>query len=512
MEKLQTKIISIIFLTAIAIPVFPFELPIQPVNPVSNLYLIPENTASSPPKRAVLSKNDVKNQYTIAFERFMQSNVKAAYSDFKILIDTTPPNDFAYMNISERMADIGFFTLSELSISKMKDKEITEIMTEDVKRFYFPAVKLKPDDEIYLGEMYSNIIYNAQSSEASEELIKNIQLLQKSDYANYVAALGALKSGNLGTANIYIDKAIAMNEANLNYKKLKAEILTYGKKPQDALKLASYIKQQPLYSKEFIRKVNSLEQFILYKISKTESQKNYHLGFYYYFENENTKSVRTLQSALSGKKKMNADVYALLARVYFDMKDYDKAQDAASKALKIGGGKTYALAALGDLSYMAEDYKKALVYYQQASKDKSTPINYVKLAKTYAKLGKEPKANEIFTKIIKAYNNSYDAYYYIALNDKTKEISYLKKCLALNNSCLDAWIALARIEIMRQNFDKAKNYLATAKHIDENDFRYYYYQGLINKNEGLREDAVFNFKKSLILNPDFIPAKEELNI
>ena len=510
--KIYEKIFSILILTAITLPANSVELPVPPVNPVGDFHLMPKNTLSAPPKRATLSKNDIKNQYTIAFDRFMQSNVKSAYTDFKILIDTTHPDDFAYMHISERMADIGFFTLSELSISKMKDKEITDTITEDIKRFYFPAVKLKPDDEIYLGEMYSNIIYNAQSREASEELMKNIPLLQKSDYANYVAALGALKSGSTETANTYIDKAIAMNNANLNYKKLKAEILTYGKKPQDALKLAAYIKQQPLYSTEFIRKVNSLEQFILYKTRKTETLKNYHLGFYYYYENENTKAVRTLQSAISNKKKTNADVYALLSRVYFDMKDYDKAQDTALKALKIDGGKTYALAVLGDLAYREEDFKKALDYYQQAAKDKSTPDNSVKLAKTFDKLGKSRKADEIFTKVIKSYNNAYAAYYYIALSDKTKEISYLKKCLAQNNTFKDAWIDLARIEITRQNSEKAKNYLAIVKHIDENDFRYYYYQGLINKNEGLSEDALLNFQKSLILNPDFIPAKEELNI
>ena len=119
---------------------------------------------------------------------------------------------------------------------------------------------------------------------------------------------------------------------------------------------------------------------------------------------------------------------------------------------------------------------------------------------------------EIFTKVLKAYNNAYAAYYYIAINDKSKELAYLKKCVALNNNFKDGWLDLARVEIERENFDDAKNYLATAKHIDENDFRYYYYQGLISKNQGLQDDAIFNFKKSLILNPDFTPAKEEVNI
>ena len=493
-------------------PVAAFELPLQPVNPVNTTDLMPKNTISVPPKRATLSKNDIKNQYVIALDRFMQSNVKASYYDFKVLIETTLPNDYAYMQIAESMADIGFFNLAELSMNKMEDKEITEIVTEDIKRFYFPSKKLKQGDEIYLGEMYSNIIYNAQSREATNELIKNTTLLENSDYANYMVALGALKSGSTDTASIYIDKAISMNSTNLNYKKLKAEILAQSSKPQDAIKIVTYIKQQPLYSTEFIRKVNSLEQFILYKIKKNEIQKNYHLGFYYYYENENTRAVRTLQSAISNKKKTNSDVYALLSRVYFDMKDYDKAQDMALKALKIDGNKTVALSVAGDLAYRDKDYRKALEYYSDAAKDKATPDNQIKLAQAYDKLGKSKKAVEIYTRVLKAYNNAYLAYYYLALCDKTKEVSYLKKSLALNNSFKDAWIDLARVEINRQNYDLAKNYLATAKHIDENDFRYYYYQGLVNKNQGLTEEAVKNFKKSLILNPDYTPAKEELNI
>lgn len=71
---------------------------------------------------------------------------------------------------------------------------------------------------------------------------------------------------------------------------------------------------------------------------------------------------------------------------------------------------------------------------------------------------------------------------------------------------------MGRVEVERQNFNDAKKYLSIANYIDENDFRYYYYQGLICKNQGLKQDAVFNFKKSLLLNPNYTPAKEELSI
>lgn len=57
----------------------------------------------------------------------------------------------------------------------------------------------------------------------------------------------------------------------------------------------------------------------------------------------------------------------------------------------------------------------------------------------------------------------------------------MKKAIAINANFKDAWIDLGRVSIERGNYADAKNYLGVANYIDENDFRYYYYQGLIAK-------------------------------
>lgn len=480
---------------------------IAPANPLSPMP-IPANTIALPVKKAVLTHNSLHNQYAIAFDRFIQSNVKSAYGDFKILIETMDESDYGYIQLAQRMADIGFFNLSDMAVSKIDDKSLSDFLVEDMKLYYFPSKKLKKDDEIYLGEVFSNIMYNDQSREATAELVKNTTLLENSDYANYIASLGYLKSNDLINAETYINKAIGMNNQNLNYKKLKAEILSQGKKPQNALKTVDYIKSQKLYSTDFTRKVNSLEQFVLYKSKKNYSEKMYHLGYYYYYENELAKSVRTLQGAFTSKKKFNKDVYALLSRVYFNMNDFEKAQDNAQKALKIDGNNRQALLVLGDLSSRTKDYKTALKYYKDA--ENGDIESSVKIAQTYEQLGKQKKALEIYERLLKTYDNCYMAYYKIALADKSKEIAYLKKALAINISFKDAWIDLGRCAIESQNFKDAKRYLAIANYIDENDFRYYYYQGLLVKKQG--QDGASYFKKSLRLNPDYEPAKEELKI
>jgi tetratricopeptide (TPR) repeat protein len=100
----------------------------------------------------------------------------------------------------------------------------------------------------------------------------------------------------------------------------------------------------------------------------------------------------------------------------------------------------------------------------------------------------------------------------MALLEKDREETYIKKSLAINPNFKDGWIDLARLEIAKDSYDKAISYLNVAKYIDENDYRYYYYLGLVMKNKGLTAEAGKNFEKSLDLNPNYELAKEELNI
>ena len=46
---------------------------------------------------------------------------------------------------------------------------------------------------------------------------------------------------------------------------------------------------------------------------------------------------------------------------------------------------------------------------------------------------------------------------------------------------------------------------------DQANYKYYYVEGLINKNIGKPQAAAVSFKKALKLNPNFTPAQKELN-
>ena len=483
---------------------------INPVDPAttSNQYSTDDILI---PKKAKLTQNAIHNHYAIGMQRFMQSNVKSAYMDFKIMIETIVPNDYAYLKMADEMAEIGFFTLSEDAIKKASDKDIAYIQSEDIKKFYFPQNMLEANDEIYLAEIYSNIIYNAQSKEATTELIKNTTLLAKSDYANYLAALGLLKTGDIKNAEVYINSALKINPQNLNYQKLKIEIILQGNKPKNALKLLEHLKENKLYTTEYIRKINELEHYTLYRTETNDTMKKYHLGYYYFLQEEYTKAARTLQGAITTKKKTNREVYALLAEVYYMQKEYEKAENFADKSLQLGGKNKQASFIMGKVKYKNKEYKEALKYFKDAeSKTDATASAWV--AMTYSQLGNPEKAKEINSKILKDHSDCALAYYNVALQDKEREYEYLKKAVALNLTFIDGWVALTKNAIDRNNLDNARKYLAIVKYIDENDFRYYYYQGLIYKMKGLVQDANFYFKKSLTINPDSELVKKELGI
>lgn len=488
---------------------------IKPVNPLDynpETYQEVINQPSFELKRGTLTKNAIKNQYTIAMDKFMQSNVRSSYQDFKMLIENIVPNDYVYMRLTREMAAIGFFSLAELSMSKIQDDAISSLLEDDVKTYYFPNYRLTHKDQMYLAEIYSNIMYNDQSQEATTELMKQVGLLMDSDYANYLVAFGSMKNGDIKQAEKSIAVAISKNPENINYKRLKAEIYSQSDKPQDGVKYLDDMDSKYINTVVFDKELLASQQYILYKASKNDYWKKYHLAYYYYSENELSKALRVLQTSISGKKNINKEVYALTAQVYYDMKEFEKAQDYALKAVDIDSSKSNALIILGNLAMRNKDYKLAESYYKKAVSKDETHTAEIKLAEVYQQTDNEKKARDIYSKILKDSSKCYEAYYQMALLDKDREEAYLKKAVAINPEFKDGWIDLARLEIDKESYDQALTYLGIAKYIDENDFRYYYYLGLVLKNKGLMAEADKNFEKSLNLNPDYSLAKEELKI
>ncbi len=461
----------------------------------------------------VISQIEAFNEFIKATDKFKQSNVGAAYDDYKYILDNVNTNDFGYTIMSGKLADYGLFYLSELACRKMSDKEITENHVDNIKKFFYPKKRLPYNEEIYLAEAYSDIMFNDRSKEVMEELLENSDILEHFDYANYILALAAFNANKLPIAKQYIQVAVTQNPDNINYQILQAKIYANGMKPQEAMKFVNHLKKIDLTEAELQRRVNSIEQYVLYKNAKKDRERNYHLGNYYYYEGDYNKAVKTLQSALSKKKAFNAKVNASLSRVYLSMQEYEKAKDAAQKSVKKDSDNPEANMTLGNIHYLQKNYKKALKNYKKVEKNKNYQTKAeVKIAQTLQRLGEENKSKQLFEKILAKSSTECEAYYNIAMAEPFKQLAYLKKALALNIMYIDAWFGLARHELSRDNFAIAQDYLSNAFYIDQNDFRYYYYQGLLYKNQDDVTTASIYFKKCLKLNPNCAEAQKELNL
>lgn len=461
----------------------------------------------------VISQIEAFNDFTRATDKFKQSNVGAAYDDYKFILDNVTSNDFGYTLMAGKLADYGLFYLSELACKKMSDTDITKNHVDNIQKFFYPKKRLPYNEEIYLAEAYSDVMFNDRSKETMEELLENADILENFDYANYILALAAFKANKLPIAKQYIQVAVTQHPDNINYLILQAKILANGMKPQEATKIVNKLKKIDLTEAELERRVNSIEQYVLYKNAKKDWERNYYLGNYYFYEGDYNKSIKTLQSALSKKKAFNAKVNASLSRVYLTMQEYEKAKDAAIKSVKKDKNNAQARMTLGNINYLQKKYKKAINDYEKVVKDKTQQTHAeVKIAQTLQKIGEENKSKQLFEKVLEKSSTEFEAYYNIAMSEPFKQLAYLKKALALNIMYIDAWFGLARHELSRDNFALAQDYLSNAFYIDQNDFRYYYYQGLLYKNKDDIGTALMYFKKCLKLNPNCTEAQKELNL
>lgn len=406
----------------------------------------------------------------VALEKFHNSNVISAYDDFQNILQTIDNNDFEYTLFARTMVDLGFFDLANSAISKVKDRQIFGSYIEEMKIFYFPAKKASKENEMFLSETLSNILYNNQSYEATKELLKKKELISNSDYASYLMALGYYKSNYFTQALQYIDIAIIQNPTNISYQALKVKILAEGKSPQNALKLISSMKKQKFRSLEFENNIDILEQYLL---SKTEPKnKEYHLANYYYLQQEYSKALKVLQQSTL-KEKYKTDNYALFAKIYFDTNEIEKSKDMVKKVQK--KDKNKALVVAGDLKFRNKEYKTALRYYKKALKqDKNSSQVLAKIAKTYQMLNNQKKAQAIYSKILKTSATCYEAYFEVGLTNN--DVEYIKKSLSINMLYKPAWVELSRLEFNKGNAELAQKYLMNT--IDENEFRYYYRQRL----------------------------------
>lgn len=432
--------------------------------------------------------NDNPASFNTAQNKFALANTSAAHSDFKQLIENASEKDFYLLNKAIYLAEYGFFDLTDTIFSKIDNYDIAQNYINDIKNFYYPAQRLEHNELIYLAEAYSNIKYNNYAQEAVLDIVNNNILLQNSsDYTYYILALGYFETKDYLQALNYISLANSRNPNNINYKITKFKILLELNQHKKAEKLLRDIKKINLNCKELKNKISALEQFYLYKVEKNETLKNYHLGYYYLLEGKNSAAQRVLISNISNNKKLNGEIYNLLARSYLTS-DVIKSNEYAQKAQK-----NYCKSPLGYYAQAIDKWnhagaKQALRALNKGQKIKKIAEIENMIAEILHKTNRTKQANKLLTTLVKKYPCNYKALYYASFYAPNPE-AILKQALSFNVLYSDAYYQLALIYANRENFTLAKEYLNNVKYICGTNFKYYYYLSCIEALQGNAELA-----------------------
>ena len=450
----------------------------------------------------VIKDNFVKSKYASAENRFAQNNVKAAYDDFSDLIDRASHDDYVFLVYGIKMAEYGFFDLSDALINKLDSNIFTSSYIKDIKKYYYPSALVSQKDLIYLADAYSNIMYNNMAIETTSELLNSNQA-GESDYKNYLIALGYYKSNNLQQALKYINNAIIENDSNINYLSLKAKVLADLNKPKQALKILEKIKKTEFLTVDFQNKVRSVEEYILYKTSKEEALKDYHLAYYYHLQNKSLLATKVLQTSVLQAKQYSPMIFSLLGKIYYENDEPLKAQEFAARAFREDKNNYLAAITLADVNYDNRKFEEALKYYKRAQKLTKDAEPDVGVAKTYLALEKDKKSQKLYEKLLKKHNSNEELLVESLQVFPQKADYYLPKVASIDISNNDIWLGLANLAIRDKNFNMAATYLNNSYYIDTNNFKYYYYLSLVLRAKGDIELANQSLIRCSRLNSDY---------
>ena len=450
----------------------------------------------------VIKDNFIKSKYTSAANRFMQGNVKASHDDFEDLVSKAAHDDYVFLMYGMKMSEFGFFDLTDELISRLDTNLYTQNYVNDIKKYYYPSGMVNQKDILALSDAYAGIVYTDLAIETTSELLNSTQI-GESDYKNYLISLGYYKSNETQKALKYINDAIIQNDKNISYKVLQAKILADLGKNRQALKVLSQIKKSGFTTVDFQDKIRAAEEYVLYKVSKDEALKDYHLSYYYHLQDRSFLASKVLQSAVLKAKEHSAKIFSLLGKIYYDNDEITKAQEYAQRAYKENHRNYLAVMTLGDLSFDERNYEDALKYYKEAKKLTKDSAPKVGMAKTYLALDQNKKSKKMYEKLLKKQEINEDL-----LADSLKLYPqradyYLPAIASVDITNNEMWLGLANLAIKDGNYNMAQTYLNNSYYIDENNFKYYYYLSQVLRAKGDDERANLSLIRCSRLNSDY---------
>ena len=447
-------------------------------------------------------KSQTRKKFISISSKFNQGNAKVAYDEYENLIDEID-NDVCLLNLSKIFYEIGFFSLANKATEKIVYKNQFYDNISDLEKSYKPKSLLTKEDEIFFAKQYSGIYFDNTAQENIQELLNLKNKYQKNDYYDFILSRAYLETKDTKNALNYVNKAINLNNKNINYQLFRIDILISQKKYQEAKKLIEKLEKSSL-ALNFIPELKIKKETVLIYTTNNEKDKKYHTVNKTFLEGNFEKNNDKITTLYAKSELANGSIER--ANVYF------------VNSYKLNKNNVDTIIGLGDIMYLHGDYKNAVKTYKKALNKDSEKDNYeiiLKLAQAQRQYAKNPKElKKLEAKLDKMPKTAYMDYYSAALsiaqkNDVLKE-EFLKRALDSNPMYENALGSLIELYLKNNQFELAKGLIYNVSFTLEKNFYYYYLCGLYNQATKKNNDAIQFYKTSLNLNPNFEIANTKL--
>lgn len=196
-----------------------------------------------------------------------------------------------------------------------------------------------------------------------------------------------------------------------------------------------------------------------------------------------------------------------LANYYYQINNFEKAEEYYFKALENNENYPDCHNSLGNLFRSKKEYNKALKHYLKARKIRPTDPNYINnIACIYHLMGNEDEAYKYYVECLNLDPNYVPVYCNIGIIFRNRgqleeAANYYNKALAVNINDPIAHNNLGNVFLDKYNFDQAIIHYKKVLELDPANFQAYNNIGGAYKEKGELDTAIYYFEKLIQFSP-----------
>ena len=487
--------------------------------PYFDLFSVADNIVNLNSIQDVNEQDTLIDKFQQVINKTKQGNPHSAREDLK-RISQSIKNDYQRLNFAKFLYSNGYFLLADEVLNSVHSKEELSKTVALLRNVYAIKYPLTEEQENILHKTLSLIYQDNLPHEASFDLKKQEELINNSDYANYVMSCAFFALGQYDKSLQYIDQAISINDINLSYKLYKTKIYVVS---GEAKKAIDYISDNGFGNEILRNEFLKLYYKAAASLAKKIGDKKYYEALVCYLDCNFYGAIEALRAGLLLDDK-NLKLNYLLFKSLVNIKDVSAAQKIADKMHSYNPKSPYVQEVFGDLNFIDANYVAANGFYSKAVKLKTGEV-YSKLILVNTILGNNDKVEKYTKKALGVQSYMLDDNYQIAIgilsnanfknlnsNDEANyknaknslRLHYLRKALQVNP--FDSYYLLEMVDSVRGSVVHNFNLLELITMLGDFNFYYCWKFGEFEDFIGNKEKAVEYYKKSAALNPSFEPA------